>query len=153
MDLSQISLIVIGLIFVLLGLSIRLALLVRFYRHVYAYNAFSQGWARIAAFFSVLGIIFVVIGISLRIIAILNLGMDLSQISLIISGLIFVLIGLGIRLAILLIVHRRRPVFYGGYEGQEKLYRSLKIAFWISIAVLLVGVGQLILGYITFVFK
>jgi hypothetical protein len=52
-----------------------------------------------------------------------------------------------------LIVHRRRPISYGGYDGRQKLDRSLKIAFWISIAALLIGVGQLILGYITLIFK
>jgi hypothetical protein len=153
MALSQIPLVVIGLIFVVLGLGIRLALSLIFYRHAYGYDAVSRRWARMVAFFYVIGIFFVVLGISLRIIGFLNLGMDLSQISLIISGLVCVLIGLGIRLAIVLIVNRRRPVSYGGCDGYGKLDRSLKIAFWISIGALLIGVCQLILGYITYIFK
>jgi hypothetical protein len=56
-------------------------------------------------------------------------------------------------LAILLIVHRRGAVSYGGYGSYERLDRSLRIAFWISIAALLIGVVQLILGYLAFVFK
>ncbi len=104
------------------------------------------------AFFYVIGIIFVVVGIGLLIIGVLNFGMDLSQISLIISGLVFVLIGLAIRLSIILIVHRRQ-VSYGGYRVYEKLDRNLKIAFWISIALLLIGVCQLIFGYIPYIFR
>jgi hypothetical protein len=48
MALSQISLIVSGLIFVLLGLCIRLALRLLSYRHVYAYDAAARRWTRLA---------------------------------------------------------------------------------------------------------
>jgi predicted RND superfamily exporter protein len=77
--------------------------------------------------------------------------MDLSQISLIVIGLIFVLLGLGIRLAILLIAQQRQPVFYGNHNGSEKLDRILKITVWITSAALLIGVGLLILGFLTFI--
>lgn len=52
MALSQISLVVIGLIFVVLGLGIRLALRLIFYRRAYHYDAASRRWAHMSRFFT-----------------------------------------------------------------------------------------------------